>query len=443
MPDLRSFLKSAEQDGDLLRVKKEISPNLEISALLKGRDGGPILLFEKVKGSNLSVVGNVVATRTRLLRALDVSDDDFNPLVLAGLRSPKQATVVSDGAVQEITEKPQLTKLPVLTHYEREAGPYITASLVAAHIPGNGGENVSIHRLLVLDDTHVAARIVPRHLFHAFELARKQHKPLDVSISIGVHPALALAAAAPSPLGVSEFDVANNLMKGDLKLINCKHVNARAPADAEIVLEGRILPDKTVSEGPYVDLLGTYDLVRQEPVIEIVNVMRRQDAIYQAILGGGTEHKILMGITKEAKIWEVTRNTVPSVKAVSLTNGGCGWLHAVVSIVKQTEGDGKNVIMAAFAAHPSLKMVTIVDSDIDVRNLEDVEWAMATRFKGDKGLIVIPNVRGSSLDPTGDQETATVTKVGIDATMTFSKPRSLFEKAVMQNLREIENRIMD
>jgi UbiD family decarboxylase len=136
-----------------------------------------------------------------------------------------------------------------------------------------------------------------------------------------------------------------------------------------------------------------------------------------------------MGLPYEARIFDAVQGVVPKVNAVNLTQGGCGWLHAVISVTKQTEGDGKNALMAAFGAHPSLKHAIVVDSDIDVTNPSDVEWAIATRFQADKGLVVIQNARGSTLDPSADQQNGTTTKVGVDATRTLSKPAEKFTRA--------------
>ncbi len=167
-------------------------------------------------------------------------------------------------------------------------------------------------------------------------------------------------------------------------------------------------------------------------------MMHRKDSIYQALLPSGAEHKLLMGLPPETKIWEAVAKVVPVVKAVNLTSGGCGWLHAIVSIEKQTDGDGKNALMATFAAHPSLKHAVLVDTDINVFNPEEVEWAVATRFQADKDLIIIPNARGSTLDPSADQETGLTTKLGVDATRPLSKPRSKFERAEIPTNQRID-----
>jgi UbiD family decarboxylase len=275
----------------------------------------------------------------------------------------------------------------------------------------------------------LAIRLVPRHLFSLWQAAKKSGKDLDVAISIGVHPSVLLAASSPVPLGVCEYDVANALLSGGLKLTECERVDASVPADAELVLEGRISATKEVAEGPFVDITGTYDVQRQQPVVDVVGVTHRQDYVYHALLSSGSEHTILMGLPHEALIWDAVARVVPRVFGVYLSKGGSGWLHAVISIEKQVEGDGKNALLAAFAAHPSLKHAVVVDGDVDLFDASDVEWAVATRFQGGEDLVVIENVRGSTLDPSADQDKVLTSKVGFDATRPLSKPREKFERA--------------
>ncbi|HID17422.1 TPA: UbiD family decarboxylase, partial [Candidatus Bathyarchaeota archaeon] len=258
---------------------------------------------------------------------------------------------------------------------------------------------------------------------------KKGRKELKVAIALGLHPAVLLAAASPAPYGVSEYWVANAMMGGKLSLTPTSDGELTVPADAEIVFEGRLLLDKEVDEGPFVDLTGTYDIMRKQPIIELTSFMHRGDFLYQALLPGGSEHKLLMGLPYEAKIYGAVSNVIPTVKNVFLTPGGCGWLHARISIDKQTEGDGKTAMMAAFGAHPSLKMAVVVDSDVDVFNDEEVEWALATRLQPDRGLVVVKFARGSTLDPSADQELALTSKLGVDATRTLLKPKEKFEKA--------------
>ena len=362
--------------------------------------------------------------------------------VIEAKERPREPRVLSSGPWEEL--KPDLTLLPVLKHYEGDAGPYITSAVISARSSDGSVENVSVHRLLVAGKRKMVIRLVPRHLYRLWQMAREEGRDLGIAISIGVHPAVMLASTTPVPFGVSEFCVANSLLGGSLELVELDEVNARVPAGAELVIEGFIKADEMAPEGPLVDITGTHDAVRQQPVVEVSRIWARQEPYYHAILPGGLEHKIFMGFPREAEIWRAVSQVVPAVRAVNLTPGGCGWLHAVIAIEKDVDGDAKNAILAAFSAHPSLKHVVVVDPDIDVYDPEQVEWAIATRFQADEDLIVIRGARGSTLDPSADQETGLMTKVGIDATVPLGRERKAFEKAripLSDKVRELLGRI--
>jgi len=428
---LREFLAQMEKQKQVLHVKENVSTRFDISHITSRFDNdGPILLFENVENFETKVVANVSGTRNRICRALNVDSEGLYGKVTEAWRSPSKAKTVTNGRAKECREKTvDLAKIPVLMHFEKDAGPYITSAVVHARSADGKIENLSIHRLQVLDKKRLAIRLVPRHLFKLWRTAKEHGKDLDVAISIGIHPAVLLAASSPVPFGVNEYDVANALMSNRLKLTECEHVDAKAPADAELVLEGRISITEEVAEGPFVDITGTYDVQRKQPVVKILGVTHREDYFYHALLSSGAEHMLLMGLPHEVLIWQAISKVVPKVHAINLSRGGSGWLHAIISVEKQLEGDGKNVLLGAFAAHPSLKHAVVVDSDIDVFDVSDVEWAIATRFQGRKDLIVIDNVRGSTLDPSADQERVLTSKVGIDATRPFEKPREKFERA--------------
>jgi UbiD family decarboxylase len=428
---LREFLKQIEKEREVLHVKDAVCSRFEMAYVMKSFDNeGPVMLFENVKDYATKVVANVSGTRERIYRALNVGHDELYDRLTAAWRLPSKPNSVNNAAVKDCKEKGiDLSRIPVLTHFEKDAGPYITSAVVHARSLDGEVENVSVHRLQVLDRNHLAIRLVPRHLFKLWQMAKEAGKDLDVAISVGVHPAVLLAASCPLPFGVSEYSVANALLDNNLKLTECEHVNACSPTEAELVLEGKISATKEVAEGPFVDVIGTYDVQRRQPVVDIVGITHRREYVYHALLSSGAEHRLLMGLPHEVLIWEAVSKVVPRVCAVNLSAGGSGWLHAVISVEKQLEGDGKNALLAAFAAHPSLKHAVVVDSDIDVRDVSDVEWAVATRFQGSEDLIMMENARGSSLDPSADQERVLTAKVGFDATRPLGKPREKFEKA--------------
>lgn len=426
---LRDFLEAERRiPGEIVEIDEELSPKYEVPRFMKRYDNGPLLWFKRVKGSGFQVVSGVCGTRDRILRGIKAGLHDYYDRIISATTNPVEPKLVEDGPVFEVEES-DISSLPILTHYEKDAGPYITAGIVVARSPDGKFQNSSIHRLLVLDRRRMAIRIVPRHLYSLHQEAKRKGEDLQVAVVIGVHPAVMVGANASPKFGIDELWVANALLGGGLKVAKCRSVDVKVPVDSEIVIEGVIKRDELVDEGPFVDLTGTYDIVRKQPILEVTRVMRRKSAIYQAILPGGSEHKLLMGMPKEAKMFEGVSRAVPEVKGVRLTMGGSCWFNAVVSIKKQTEGDGKNAIMAAFGANPSVKHVIVVDDDINIDDMSEVEWAIATRFQGDEDIIIVKKARGSSLDPSSDQEKILTCKVGIDATVPWNKPREKFEKA--------------
>jgi UbiD family decarboxylase len=277
----------------------------------------------------------------------------------------------------------------------------------------------------------LAVRLVPpRHTYLLHKKAAENGDPLPIAIVIGCDPLITYATSTRVPVG-KEFEYAAALRGHPVEVFECEN-GVKVP-HAEIVLEGYIDPAERIDEGPFVDITGTYDLVRKEPVIRITRVIHRKDPLYYGILPAGPEHLLMMGVPYEPRIYKAV-GEVTTVKNVVLTEGGCCYLHAVVQIEKQTEGDGKNAIMAAFAAHTSLKHVVVVDDDINIFDPNDVEFAIATRVKGDKDILIITNVRGSSLDPRGAPD-GTTTKVGVDATKVLVEKEN-FERAIIPEIPE-------
>ncbi len=428
---LRDFLELTEKEGEIYHVTSRVSPCFQISHILRNlKPSAPTLFFEKVKGHDTKVVANVCGTRERIFKSLNANGENLYEKLIDAWRKPKKPEIVESGSVEEeIAKVVDLSRLPILRHFEKDAGPYITAAVIHAKNSDENIENVSIHRLQVLDKKRLAIRLVPRHLFRLWQMAKKTGHDLEIAISVGVHPAVLMAASSPLPFGVCEYDVANALLNDKLQLVQCKHVSALAPRGAELVLEGKISLTNEVPEGPFVDVTGVYDIQRKQPIVNVIAVMHRTDYVYQGLLPSSAEHRLLMGLPYEAQIWSAVSKVVPRVKAVNLSLGGSGWLHAVIAIEKQVDGDSKNALLASFAAHPSLKHAVVVDSDINVYDGSEVEWAIATRFQASEDLIIVKNVRGSTLDSSADQETGLTTKMGLDATRPSTKPHAKFDRA--------------
>ncbi len=272
--------------------------------------------------------------------------------------------------------------------------------------------------MLLLDKNRFALRLVPRHLYTMWRSSLEKGKELPVAFVMGVRPSVLLSAATSTDYEQDEMRIASALEQNCIgKPLRLKKLRSGllVPSDAEMVFEGRITA-RTIDEGPFLDITGTYDKVRPGPIFEVDRLYMRNDPIFQLLLPGSYEHYMLMGLPREPVIYRTVNQVVPKVNGVRLTEGGCCWLHGVVSITKNKEGDGINAALAAFSGHPSMKKVTIVDEDIDIYDDRQVEWAEATRFQATRGLVVVNNAAGSSLDPSSS---GTTSKVAIDATRPF------------------------
>ncbi len=396
---------------DVIRIDREIKHDEVVSFVKKmGYDKAPLIL--NVEGKKVAM--NFVSTRERLCKYLGIERDQLAKY-LSSLNYIDFE--VEDFESTDMKKKLDLKDLPIIKYFPKDGGKYITAGVVIA--PFNGKCNACIHRLMVKDNRLVARLVKPRHTYLLWEKAIREGRELEVAIAIGVHPLVLFASATRVPEG-EEFRYANALLRGKLKLY--KYGKLLIPP-AEIVILGRITAEME-REGPFVDITGTYDVVREQPVVEIDEILSVSDPIYYSITPASSEHQVLMGIPYEPVIYESV-SRVCKVKNVVMSKGGMHYFHAIVQIEKHSEGDGKNAILAAFSAHHSLKHVVVVDEDVDIFNPEDVEYAIATRFQADKDLVMVKGARGSSLDPSSKD--GITTKLGIDATMDITR-REAFER---------------
>lgn len=428
MENFREFLNILKEKFGVVKIENEVSKEYEVAKIIRNHSK-ELVIFEKIKDNDKKIISGICNTREKIALALGVSVSEIRSRIIKAIENPLSIEDIQSISENfQVSRKPDLKELPIPTYYKNDAGPYITAGVILVKDPETGTRNASIHRMLVSDRNIMAVRIVPRHLYTYHQRAEKMDEPLEIAIAIGMHPATLLASCTSIPITIDEMEVANNFHQGRMKLVKCDNVDLEAP-DCEILLEGEILPHQRAEEGPFVDLTDTYDVVRMEPVIKLHKMHYKKDPLYHAIMPAGLEHKLLQGLPQEPRIFNIVQNTVPTVKNVVLTEGGCCWLHAVVSIQKQTQGDGKNVLMAALTAHPSLKHCVVVDEDINIYKSEDIEYAIATRVKGDDDILIVPGARGSSLDPTAAPD-GTTTKIGLDATKPLDKLEK-FERVSM------------
>jgi len=409
---------------EVVSIEASTSRELEVTRHLLSNPKSPVH-FRDIGGHE--AVGGLWSTRDRIARAMNIPREQLTAKVGEAIRHPEDFRIVDRAPflANESTDF-DLRALPIPKFYPKDAGRYITAGVWVAEWEGR--RNLSFHRILLLDARRGVARIVPRHLLSMHRQAQEAGQDLKVAVCIGLDPWLLIGGGTSVEYGADETRIASSLKRRTLgQSVECVQLKngLTVPADAEYVFEGR-LTGETHEEGPFVDAVLTYDRVRQEPVVEFERMYHRDDPVFHLILGGSDEHFNFMGMPREPIIAEGVSKVVPHVAGVRLTEGGCAWLHAVVAIRKHSEGDGKNAIMAAFASHTSLKHVTIVDEDVNIWDDREVEWAIATRFQADRGLVVLNGVRGSSIDPSAGETTA---KMGMDATRPVNAKPEMFLKA--------------
>ena len=396
------------------------TPNDSISCIHELFDLSVNLQHEMILANVTETPGHSAAlnvlSRERLCSVLDVTPSDLIDVLGWAMDNPQPLNIISSGPVLENTQDiVELSKLPIPHHYRQDRGRYMSASIVIAEYEGQ--RNVSFHRQFVRDDSHVVARLVPRHLRTMVDNARMNGDTIPIAIVNGCDPVVLLAAAMSFEQHIDELTVASSLHErfygAPLPVVELSN-GIPVPANAEYAMTAEILLDDDI-EGPYVDITGTIDDERNEPVFQINSIHHRNNPIFHALIPAEAEHKALMGLPRAPTIKSAVSQVV-QCHDVHMTEGGCGWLSAVVSITPKDSDDGQKAIVAALDGHRSMKMVTIVNQDIDVTDSVRVEWAMMTRWQPDMDTIILSGQKGSSLDPSRGDDGMT-SKIGYDATL--------------------------
>lgn len=443
--DLRSFIADlkSKHPEEIARVTKSISPRYEITALLTQLEKSkrfPLLYCEKVEGSDAPVVINVQASRKLMALALECKQEGLAAKFTERQGKPIVPVEVSSAAVHEVVtlgDEIDLAKVPLLTHYDVNAAPYVTAGIVVAADPDGGVRNTSYNRLMMAGKRELRIFMaVGRHLWTLHNKMERRNEALPIAIVVGVHPLFSLGAQAFTPSTDDEYAVIGGMMNEPLRVIKAKTVPILVPADAELIIEGNILPNVRREEGPFGEFTGHAVSKDERQVIEVTAITHRKNYIFQDVHAGYTEHKLMGAVPREAALIKAVRQTVPTVKNVCMPVSGNCRFHAYISIAKRGPGQAKNAICAAFASDMLLKHVVIVDDDIDVFDEEQVWWAVSNRFQADQGLVVIPNAQGSELDPSAGPGGVNA-KMGLDATkpLTGFAAELRVPEEVMQKIR--------
>lgn len=421
--DFRSFLKVLEENGELKRTQKKVDPDLEASSVwyTSEKEGGPAILFENVKGSKVKLVSGLLSSMDRVATAIKTTKEKTVEKIRNAMDNSIEPELKDDGPINENIIKDDFDVrdvLPIPVHAVGDGGPFISSGVCIGKDPENGRRNLSYNRMHVKGPKETGFHVDPwRHLEEFHQKVEEKGKPLDVAVCIGLDPSIELAAGARVPY--DELELAGGLRGEPVEIVEGETIDVEYPANAEIVIEGKLLPEVRESEGPFAEFTGYYGTGESQPVFEISAVKHRNDPIYRTIFGASKEHLILGNvISREPVLHKFVSHVVPNLKAVHLPPHASGF-HAVISIEKENEGMPKQAIMAAMTAHINIKHVTVVDEDIDIYDPKEVEWAIATRVQGDKDIMIIPGTYGHHLDRTTDE--GVTAKVGIDATVPLDK----------------------
>ena len=425
---LRDWLDYLAASDRLVVIRPEMSLRFELAAIAKRFDGYKATLFPRPGGHPMPVISGLVSDREWIAEAMGVENSEVLTRFQEAALKPLPWKEVTNAPVQTIVYRDVdlSQQLPLPTHNEHDSGPYISAGICISRNPITDVQNVSLHRLQLSGPSRLAALLLPRHTHMFYEMAERSGQPLDIAIVIGVDPLTLLSSQAIAPIDFDELTIAGALHGTPLRVVKCVTNELRVPADAEIVVEGRVLPQVRESEGPFGEFPQYYGERAKRHVIEVTAVTRRSDAIFHTIVGGGLEHLLLGAIPREATLLAHLRRSFPNVRDVHLARGGVCRYHLYVQIAKRQEGEAKNIMMGAFAGHYDVKHVIVVDEDVDIHNPAEVEWAVATRFQADRDLVIVPESQGSKLDPS--TRNGVGAKMGMDATKPLDADEMKFKR---------------
>ncbi|MEZ0606728.1 UbiD family decarboxylase [Paraburkholderia sp. IW21] len=439
---LRDWLAHLAKTGRVATIDRSVALAHELAAIAKRLDGTQAAFFTKPGRHDVPVVSGFMSKRSWIAEAMGVEESGL----LARFRDAAEQPILSkvleraDAACQQVVHTSGIdlqALLPIPTHSEHDNGPYITGGLVIARNPRTGVQNVSINRIQVHGPDRMAILLLPRHLYAFQRAAEEAGDALDVAVAIGVDPLTMLASQAITPIDHDELEIAGALHGTPLPVVKCVTNDVHVPAFAEIVIEGRILPNVREPEGPFGEFPKYYSAREAREVIEVTAVTHRSDPIFHTIVPAEMEHLLLGAIPREATLLSHLQRSHPGVKDVHLSVGGVCRYHLWVQFEKKREGEAKNVILCAFGAHYDIKQVVVVDTDVDVHDPAEIEWAIATRFQADRDLVVIEGAQGSPLDPSttvgqpGDAPPhlqGVSAKMGLDATRPVVYPAHVFTR---------------
>ena len=425
---MRHYLERLRQRGELLVTDRPVAARHEVAAVTERvqRTSNRPILFTNVSGTRLPVLTNTYGSRERLAEILGIGPRDFcrkwTELASLGTsQGPAKRNLPTPGDLIEA----RVSDLPLLTYSERDGGPYFTSALFLAEEPETGVPNLSFHRSMFVSDRELRCRLAPtHHLTRYHEKAESMGRPLEAAMLIGPQPEVFLAAAAPVPYESDELEVAARLAGRPIEMRPCKHIDLRVPASTEIVIEGRFLPGERRPEGPFGEFMGYYVPVGDNAVFEVLGVSMRPDAIFHSINCGSSEEVLTLELSIAANTYSRISAVLPGILDVACQPFV---LQTVVQIRQQYEGHARQVLLSVFGNEPTwAKYCIVVDEDVDLYDLNDVTWAVMTRARPDRDVLIVPDTPSFYRDPHRDHWA----RMGIDATAPFARREHFLRKVV-------------
>ena len=424
---LRGFLQMVEAEfpEELLRISAPVDTRFDMTAIvfeLERAGKSPVIIFENPAANRMPVITNVAGNRKLLAACLGVDPGELPAAFRERCQRYLPCEVVKDAAWHDVViegDALDLSALPIPLQFSVDGGPYITAGQISARDPVTGVDTTGFHRLMLKGKNRLGLSLHSRRRMYEFQRrAEEQGKSLPAAITIGTHPLHYMGSMVYAyPPHVRKFEIIGGLFGEPYRLARCGVADLEVPAGAEIIIEGEILPNVHEPEGPFSEFTGYASYRSTQNVFVAHRIRMRRDAVFHSVTSGMSRDHILVScITREGEILNALRRNLPNVRAVHVPHTTCGAFMAFISMKKIAEGEPQMAIMATLGTEQYTKYVIVVDDDVDIFNINDVMWALATRVRAEKDIVFVPGAKGAILDPTSDPEHFTVTKMGIDAT---------------------------
>jgi 2,5-furandicarboxylate decarboxylase 1 len=456
---LRSHVDNLVQQGEMLRIAKEVDPLSNLSAIgWKTYDRlGKATLFTNLKGfPGWQVCNQIIADRRKWSIALGVAEGALIPALVQRIRRPIKPVMVDrrDATVKEVVKigkDADLTKLPAMWTSERDPSPYIASGMAIIKDPVTGIRNMSIHRQQVLGPDRTGFLICPRHALRIYQMYKARKQPMPVAMVVGAHPAVYYAAAFTSAYGFDELEVAGGLLEDPIRLVKCETIDIEVPADAELVIEGEVLPEGMTEEGPFGEASGTYAMEGSTEIFRVKAITHRREPVFYGMQCGAplTDTQSITATCIETVVTDHLRNVEGGLDLLDVRCLGIAGLMAIVLKLRpRVEGQAKTALLAALSSpylHP--KLAIAVDDDIDASDLRQVFWSITTRVHAAEDVVRIPSTRIWSLDNVSDivPGMSAMYRIGtkwlIDATkpaVTQAADRARFERAMPKNYDTVD-----